>query len=63
MQVVMSDPVLLVGDGQTYEREAITRWLADHDTSPSTGVTLTAEQQILAPNYLAKSTVDKHMAR
>ena len=29
------DPVLLVDDGITYERAAITKWMEDHSTSPS----------------------------
>ena len=35
----MTDPVV-AGDGRTYERSAIERWFAGHDTSPMTGSTL-----------------------
>ena len=40
-------PCLTV-DGHTYERSAIEEWLADHDTSPMTGLTL--ESKVLIPN-------------
>ena len=41
------DPVLAT-DGHTYERDAIERWLANHDTSPVTEELLPSKQ--LAPN-------------
>lgn len=46
LQVVMSDPVLLVDDGLSYQREALAAWLAEHDTSPVTGAQL-AERTVL----------------
>lgn len=39
-QLPMRDPVLLAGDGHTYEREAILRWLAENPRSPMTGLAL-----------------------
>ena len=53
----MQDPVFLVGDGRTYERAEISRWLAQAGTSPTTGLPLTAEQQILVQNYDLKSSI------
>lgn len=38
-QDIMRDPVCTV-DNKTYEREAISRWFVDHDTSPLTGLPL-----------------------
>ncbi len=32
---LMADPVV-ASDGCTYERESITRWLSEHNTSPTT---------------------------
>jgi tetratricopeptide (TPR) repeat protein len=49
---MMRDPVF-DGLGFTYEREAITKWLEDHNTSPSSG-------QILPHKEL---TADAHMAK
>ena len=36
----MTDPVF-TADGESYERAAIERWLAGHNTSPATGAALT----------------------
>jgi hypothetical protein len=44
----MEDPVSTM-DGQTYERAAITEWLENNDTSPSTGEILSDKS--LIPNY------------
>jgi hypothetical protein len=38
-QELMADPVF-AADGQSYERAAIERWLAEHNTSPATGAAL-----------------------
>lgn len=46
-QSLMVDPVDTC-DGQTYEREAIEKWLEDHDTSPLTNLAL--ESKVLTPN-------------
>ena len=44
---LMDDPVSTM-DGQVYERAAIEKWLALHDTSPSTGEVLPAKTLIPA---------------
>jgi hypothetical protein len=36
---LMTDPVV-ASDGCTYERESITRWLSEHNTSPTTNLPL-----------------------
>ena len=48
---IMTDPVVAC-DGYTYEREAITKWLRHHDTSPETGLQL--KNRTLVPNILAR---------
>ena len=40
----MKDPVLL-GDGHTYERKAITAWMSNHTTSPMTNARLTLAER------------------
>ena len=42
-------------DGFTYEREAISAWLKDHDTSPKTGVPL--ESTALIPNHSLRAII------
>ena len=42
-------------DGFTYEREAIAKWLEDHDTSPKTGATL--ESKALIPNHSLRAII------
>lgn len=49
------DPVL-VQDGHTYERQAITEWIKTKGTSPVTGQKLSLEH--LYPNYAIKKAVD-----
>ena len=48
---LFEDPVLLVEDGHTYERSAVTAWLEKHDTSPMSGAALATKT--LAPNIRA----------
>eukprot|EP01052_Picozoa_sp_SAG31_P022893 SAG31_NODE_1846_length_7103_cov_82.594946_7_plen_357_part_00 len=48
----MVDPVV-AADGQTYERQAVEAWLADHETSPMTGEPLA--HKVLIPNNRLKS--------
>ena len=50
----MTDPVMTV-DGHTYEREAIARWLRTRNTSPATGLPLSAKT--LAPNHMVRSMI------
>lgn len=52
----MVDPVLLLSDRQSYEREAIKTWLRDHDTSPVTGEPLTSKDFV--PNHSLRSIID-----
>lgn len=55
---LMNDPVILLGDGQTYERSAIESWLEQgHKTSPLSGAELSNFQTI--PNYAMKSTINQ----
>lgn len=51
-QEVMTDPVVLVETGITYERSAIEQWLACKHTCPVTNQPLTSCQ--LQPNILAR---------
>ena len=58
---VLADPVLCTGDGQTYERSAITQWLAASDTSPVTGQRLTSRD--ILPNHALRSIIEAAQAR
>ena len=51
------DPVLLVGDGHTYERDAVERWLSEHNTSPLTGAVLSDVR--LVPNFAVRGQADE----
>lgn len=50
------DPVLLVGDGYTYERAAIEGWLRRSSDSPMTGAALTSTQVV--PNYTLRALLE-----
>ena len=50
------DPVV-AEDGHTYEREAITKWISEHGTSPLTREPLTVEA--LRPNRTLKKSVNE----
>ena len=52
---IMHDPVLLVGDGQTYERAEIRRWLQTKQTSPMTNEKLTTT--LTAPNVVLRGLI------
>ncbi|CAI5947230.1 unnamed protein product [Closterium sp. NIES-65] len=54
---VMRDPVV-AGDGFTYEREHITRWMASCTLSPSTGQPL--PHTCLTPNNVLKTLISSH---
>lgn len=51
----MVDPVLLMPDGQTYERAAILEWLEQNATSPVTGQPLTSKDMV--PNHALRSLI------
>jgi hypothetical protein len=55
---VLRDPVV-AADGITYERRAITEWLATHDTSPMTNITLANRE--LHPNNLVRTLIEELM--
>ncbi|CAI5488074.1 unnamed protein product [Closterium sp. Naga37s-1] len=57
---VMRDPVV-AGDGFTYEREHITRWMASCTLSPSTGQPL--PHTCLTPNNVLKTLISSHNMR
>ena len=52
---IMHEPALLVGDGQTYERSEIERWLQTKQTSPMTNEKLTTT--LLAPNVVLRKLI------
>ena len=59
---LMSDPVILVGDGISYEREAIEQWLQSKDTqtSPATAVMLASgESRRLIPNVSLRNAIEE----
>jgi len=53
---VMVDPVI-AGDGQTYERDAIERWLRTHSTSPMTGAKM--ESTSLTSNFALRDVINQ----
>lgn len=53
---LLFDPVILA-DGHTYERWAITEWLEDHDTSPVTNELLSSK--LLVPNWCARQYIEE----
>ena len=60
---VFLDPVLLVGDGHTYEREAAERWLAKHATSPLSGQPLPPHGLDLVPNHALRKQASALLER
>mmetsp|Transcript_20950 Transcript_20950/g.67482 ORF Transcript_20950/g.67482 Transcript_20950/m.67482 type:complete len:170 (-) Transcript_20950:957-1466(-) len=57
--VEFEDPVILSGDGHSYERSAILAWLEAKSTSPLTGRALTESQCQLIPNLTLKKMTDE----
>ena len=54
----MRDPVVLRGDGCSYERSAIAAWLKKLGTSPVTGAPLHGPgQKALVPNHLLRNII------
>jgi hypothetical protein len=54
---LMRDPVILIENGQTYDKESIETWLKDHDTDPLTNEKLTNKQ--LITNFAVKKLIEK----
>ena len=55
---LMIDPVILTGDGHTYEREAIENWLASNNTSPATNASLPKGSQVI-PNHALRGAISE----
>jgi len=53
---LFEDPVV-TADGHSYSRNAITRWLSDHDTSPKTGAIL--QDRRLVPNHSLRAAIEQ----
>jgi hypothetical protein len=57
---VMTDPVVLLEDGHTYERSSIEAWLARSGMSPMTNLRL--QSKALNPNYALRSAIERWRA-
>lgn len=55
-KAVMKEPVI-AADGRTYEKQALSAWLQQHNTSPVTGKAL--EHVLLVPNNVIKSLIQQ----
>lgn len=53
---LMTEPVMLVEDGQTYEKAALDAWLTDNNTSPTTGKELDSKKYVV--NYTVLRTIE-----
>jgi hypothetical protein len=60
---LMVDPVVLVGSGNTYERGAISTWLASHATDPLSNVPIPKKDQLLVPNVALRSAIDEFVSK
>jgi hypothetical protein len=58
---VFVDPVIVVETGTTYERAAIERWFARHNTDPLSNVCLTSKATI--PNNALRGRIEEWAAR
>ncbi len=56
---LFKDPVFCVGDGHTYEREAILRHFEKLNTSPLTGERLTEDEKVVIPNIFVRQKADE----
>jgi hypothetical protein len=54
---LLKEPYMLVETGQTYGKEAIETWLADHDTDPLTGKRINNKK--ITINFAIKSQVEE----
>ena len=57
---IMIDPHTCA-DGHSYEKEAITAWLRDHDTSPSTNLRL--EHRAVIPNHCLRKVIQEWLEK
>ncbi len=62
-QDIMKDPVILVGEGHSYERKSIQDWFVRSTRSPLTGNELAIEQRALVDNYALKSAIESFILR
>ena len=61
---IFQDPVLCVGDGQTYERSAVERWFAEgNETSPLTGAKLEEWGRKVTHNVDMRRRVNRRRTR
>lgn len=59
---VMDDPVLLIADGHSYNRNNIDKWLKEKKTSPTTNQDIdTSSPPLFVPNATLKSAIDSLM--
>ena len=58
----MSDPVVLVANGHTFERHAIETWLQTSTNDPLTNEPLRSRDRHLVPNYALRDQIDRHRA-
>ena len=58
-QLLMVDPVILVGNGHTYERESIQQWLSNHNTCPKTNLVLDTTR--LMPNHNLRQAIEDYV--
>jgi hypothetical protein len=54
---IMTDPVILVETGTTYDRLSISQWLEKHDSDPSTGLKITSKEMI--PVLALKNAIEE----
>jgi hypothetical protein len=60
---MLDDAVLLAGDGHTYSRAQITRWLSQNNTSPLTNKRLSGGELALFDNFAVKKLVASYRAQ
>jgi hypothetical protein len=56
---LFKDPVFCVGDGHTYEREAILRHFENSSSSPLTGERLNQAEKVVIPNIFVRQKADE----
>jgi hypothetical protein len=54
---IMTDPVILVETGTTYDRASISQWLEKHDSDPSTGLKIQSKEMI--PVLALKNAIEE----